>query len=281
MKVLITGGTGFLGRRTVAHFHNLDWQVLAPEHAQLDITDKAAVWEWFQNNKPQAVIHTAAVSDTGLCQRRPEWSEAINVTGCVNLAEACREFGARLVICSSDQVYFGSSMPGPHRETEAVTPCNVYGKQKYRAEQLCLSSFPDTVCLRLSWMYAKDSYCGEHGHFWTGLKAALEDETKPLTWPIYDRRGLTDTEDVVKNLPGALQLPGGVWNFGSENDCSTYDTVKFVLEEAGLKAALRRLRPNEEAFAENPRDISMDMGKLRAAGIDFPATKEGLCRLLG
>lgn len=279
MKLLVTGGSGFLGRRVVACFGSLGWQVMAPGHSQLDITEAAAVRTWFWENRPEAVIHTAAVSDTGLCQRRPEWSEAINVAGCVNLAEVCREFGAKLVICSSDQVYFGSNMPGPHRETEEVTPCNVYGDQKYRAEQLCLSSFPETVCLRLSWMYAKDSYSGDHGHFWTGLKAALEDETKPLTWPIYDRRGLTDTEYVVKNLPGALQLPGGIWNFGSENDCSTYDTVKYILEEAGLKEALCRLQPNEEAFAESPRDISIDMTKLRAAGIKFPTTKEGLCRL--
>ena len=280
MKLLVTGGSGFLGRRVVSYFESLGWQVMAPGHRQLDITDASAIRTWFREHQPEAVIHTAAVSDTGLCQQKPAWSEAINVAGCVNLAEASREFGAKLVICSSDQVYFGSHMPGPHQEKEEVTPCNVYGSQKLRAEQHCLAVYPETVCLRLSWMYAKDSYCGEHGHFWTGLKTALEDETKPLMWPVYDCRGLTDTEYVVKNLPEALQLPGGVWNFGSENDCSTYDTVKLVLEEAGLKTALRRLRPNEEAFAENPRDISMDLTKLRAAGIEFPTTKEGLCRLV-
>jgi len=279
MKLLVTGGSGFLGRRVVAYFRELGEQVLSPAHSQLDITDLSAIRAWFRENEPEAVIHTAAVSDTGLCQRRPEWSEQINVTGCVNLAQACRETGAKLVLCSSDQVYFGSSIPGPHREAESVVPCNVYGVQKLRAEQRSLALCPETACLRLSWMYAKESYPGEHGHFLVSLKAALEDERKPLSWPVYDRRGLTDVEEVVRNLPAALKLPGGVWNFGSENDCSTYDTVKYILDAAGLQAARHRLLPNTEAFAENPRDISMDLTKLNRAGIAFSSTKEGLRRV--
>lgn len=276
MKLLITGGTGFLGRRTAAHFEKLGWEVLTPGHGQLDITDRSAIGAWFRTNAPEAVIHTAAISDTGLCQQKPEWSEAINVTGCVNLAKACRETGAKLAICSSDQVYFGSAVSGPHREDEVLAPGNVYGAQKLRAEQQCLDLLPETVCLRLSWMYTKESFPGEHGHFLAALKAALADASRELTWPVHDRRGLTDTEDVIRNLPDALRLPGGVWNFGASNDSSTYDTVKFLLQESGMEDALQRLKPNLEAFGENPRDISMDQTKLNAAGIYFPTTKEAL-----
>ena len=276
MKLLITGGSGFLGRRAAAYFETLGHRVLTPSHGQLDITDSVSVDSWFRENRPDGVIHTAAVSDTGLCQQRPEWSEKINVEGCVNLAQSCREFGAKLVICSSDQVYSGSVLPGPHREAEDVTPNNVYGNQKLRAEQRCLAVLPETVCLRLSWMYSTVTFPGEHGHFLATLKAALEDETKPLTWPVHDRRGITNAEAVIRNLPKALDLPGGVYNFGAENDGNTYETVKQVLQQCGLTAALARLVPNEAAFAENPRDISMDLTKLHAAGITFPTTAEGL-----
>lgn len=276
MKLLVTGASGFLGRRAAGYLKELGWQVLSPGHASLDITREEELAQWFRENRPDAVIHTAAISDTGLCQQRPQWSEVINVTGSVNLAKACGEVGAKLVICSSDQVYFGSSVPGPHREEEVVSPGNVYGCQKLRAEQECLAVLPETVCLRLSWMYAQDSFPGERGHFLRMLIQGLEDKSKPLTWPVYDRRGLTDAAYVVKNLPEALKLEGGIWNFGSENDRSTYDTVKAVLEELRMEEALRRLVPNEEAFAEHPRDISMDLTKLNAAGIFFPNTKEGL-----
>ena len=183
MKILVTGGTGFLGRRTVAYFATLGCQVLAPNRRELDITNGEAASAWFRENRPQAVIHTAAVSDTALCQREPVWSEQINVAGCVHLARACREFGAKLVMCSSDQVYFGSAAPGPHDEGRKLTPANVYGCQKLRAEQETLAILPDAVCLRLSWMYARNSLAGEHGHFWSGLTAALADDSKPLAWP--------------------------------------------------------------------------------------------------
>ena len=194
----------------------------------------------------------------------------------MNLARCCREFGSKLVICSSDQVYFGSTIPGPHGEEEILSPANVYGDQKLRAEQLCLEEDPNTVCLRLTWMYDRESHPGEHGHFLATFLETLKDETKPISWPIHDRRGITYVGYVVENLPKALALPGGVYNFGSENDASTHDTVKAVLEDLGMESALARLTPNIQAFRDNPRDISMDTGKLRAAGIPFPTTRQGL-----
>ena len=80
-QVLITGGTGFLGRRAAAHFKALGFRVLTPSHGELDITEEASVQKWFREHKPEGVIHTAAISDTGLCQQRPEWSEKVNVGG--------------------------------------------------------------------------------------------------------------------------------------------------------------------------------------------------------
>ena len=280
MKLLITGASGFLGKRTAAYFEKLGHQVLTPAHSQLDITDAENVRTWFRENRPEAVIHTAAVSDTGLCQQKPEWSETINVTGSVNLAESCREFDSKLVICSSDQVYFGSDFPGPHREMENLSPANVYGCQKLRAEKLCLAACPETVCLRLSWMYDSVSFPGEHGHFLTTFRETLKDASKTLTWPIHDCRGITDVNVVIENMPKALELPGGVYNFGSENRDSTYDTVKSVLEALQMHEALARLVPNEQAFRDSPRNISMDTAKIKAPGIFFPSTREGLIQAL-
>jgi dTDP-4-dehydrorhamnose reductase len=280
MKILITGTSGFLGRRAAASFKSNGYEVLTPSHAQLELCDGAAVLRYLEENRPDGVIHCAAVSDTGKCQQDPEGSARVNVDAPANLAAACARTGAKLVFCSSDQVYSGSRVPGPHREDEPVTPNNVYGGQKLRAEGSCLAIAPDTVCLRLSWMYSTDSYPGEHGHFLTVLRESLADPDRPLAWPIHDRRGLTDVRYVLENLPGALEIPGGVYNFGSENRENTYDTLRNVLSVPGMEAALSRLVPNREAFGDDPRDISMDLSRTAAAGLSFPSTVEGLRRAM-
>ena len=280
MKLLITGASGFLGRRAAAHFAGLGYDVLSPSHRELDITDRAAVDTWFQNNGPQAVLHCAAVSDTGACQRDPEGTAIINVQGSVNLAEACRQYGANFIFCSSDQVYAGSPLPGPHAENEPLSSGNVYAGQKLLAEQLCLAACPDTVCLRLSWMYSVQHLPGEHGHLLTSLSTALKDSSLPLTWPVYDHRGITNVDQVVLNLPAVLELPAGVYNFGSENDMDTFHTIQAIFTELGLEDALTRLTPNRQAFADSPRDIRMDGTKAAIHGIIFETTRTGLVRAL-
>jgi dTDP-4-dehydrorhamnose reductase len=122
-------------------------------------------------------------------------------------------------------------------------------------------------------MYARDRSQGEKGDFLSNLLSAMADPSLPLSWPVHDRRGLTDVAEVVRNLPKALELPGGVWNFGSANDRNTYDTVRILLEG---HPALHRLQPNEEAFRDSPRDLTMDQRKLNSAGICFSTTLEAL-----
>lgn len=271
MKLLITGGTGFLGRRAAEHFRGLGHTVLTPGRQELDITDREQVLAWLQTHRPQWVLHTAAVSDTQACQKDPAATGRVNRDAPGYLAEACSAVGARLVFCSSDQVYSGSPRPGPHLETEALSPSPEYARQKLEAEGRCLAAAPDAVCLRLSWMYSRDSLPGEHGHLLTTLRTALR-RGDAMTFPIYDRRGITPVEAVVENLPLAFGLPGGVYNFGCENTASTYATLRSCLEQLHAWEALSRLTPNEAAFADAPRDISMDCGRIRANGIRFPDT---------
>ena len=121
MKVLVTGGSGFLGRRTAGYLETLGWQVLAPGHGSLDITREEDMMAWFRKNRPEAVIHTAAVSDTGLCQRKPEWSEEINVTGSVNLAGNPKLSWDKVDGAVSYKVYRATSADGEYKLMKTTT----------------------------------------------------------------------------------------------------------------------------------------------------------------
>lgn len=274
-RLLITGASGFLGRRAAA-FYSETCEICAPSRTELDITDLENVYAVFRRFKPHCVIHCAAVSDLGMCEKDPEGSWRINVDGSRNMAAAAAEFSAKCLLCGSDQVYFGNGIKGPHREDEPIAPPTVYGREKKAAEKECLAVNPDCVILRLTWMYDTCTLAPqEHGDFFRTLADRLR-TSAPLSYPVYDIRGITDVNEVIRNFKSALELNGGIYNFGSPNHRNTYETVCAMFTALGWN--LRSLVKNEEAFAAAPRDISMSPEKLNNSGITFSSTLDALVR---
>lgn len=274
-RLLVTGASGFLGSRIIEYYKDR-YEICTPPHTEMDITDQEQVFRIFHDFRPHMVIHSAAISDVGMCEREPERSRKINVDGSRNIAEASAKVRAKCLVCSSDQVYFGSQRGGPHKEDEDAAPLNVYGREKLLAEEECLRQNPECVILRLSWMYdTRTLKEGEHGDFFRTLVSWLQ-ASDMISCPVNDVRGITDVNEVVRNFERCTKLEGGVYNFGSFNDRNTYETVSAMFEELGWDTA--RLRKDEEAFGASPRDISMDQEKLEKSGITFPSTVESLVR---
>lgn len=243
-------------------------------HMQMDFTCKEVVNDEFAKRKPEVVIHCGAISDTGACSRDETKSYKVNVIGTEIIAKACRNLGVKLIFCSSDQVYSGSDGIGPHKENEKLCPSRSYGSQKLEAEEICRDELPDTVILRLSWMYdSKKMREEEHGNLAISIKEAISQNMK-MKYPVHDYRSITNVWETVKNIEKAWQLPGGVYNFGSSNDCSTYQVVGYFLE--ALNADLSLLEKDEQLFAENPRNLLMDFSRITGHGISFLSTKEGI-----
>lgn len=275
---LVTGANGFLGSR-IARFYQGKYEIIQAHHGNLDITDEAAVKEFVRAAAPQLVIHCAAISNTGACQENPALSEAVNVRGTVNLARACKEAGSRMIFMSSDQVYAGNRTMEPGKEENTPEPVNVYGLHKRQAEDEVMTVLPEAVCLRLPWMYDFP---------WRGLKSSgglLGNILRALiqncllTLPVHDYRGITWAMEVVRHVEAAGTLPGGIYNFGSSNAYSTYETARAVVEM--IAAGEDRngiLIPDEERFAGQPRNLRMDTEKVRRFGIEFLDTIEGFRR---
>ena len=264
-KMLITGASGFVGSR-IATYYKERYEILTPTHSEMDIVDEESVFQYFRTYKPDIVVHCAAMSDVGACEREPERSWKVNVIGTENIVKGAKEVGAICLCSSSDQVYCGMAGTEPHKEESEIRPTNVYGKEKAHAEQTCLALYDKSVHLRLAWMY--DAQDTRRMDFIKQLKAC---KSKEMVFSPMDRRGITNVWEVVKNIEPALKLPGGIYNFGSVNDRSTYDTVINIFETKEYDTSFVKKMENV-----TPRNLTMSQEKLNQYGIQFSTTIQGV-----
>ena len=139
--LLVTGASGFLGP-TLCEKAAAAWDVVAAMHRHriaipharvtgVNLAAYSEVRELFEQIRPDAVIHAAALSNTEYCQAHPEESEAINVEASINLAGLAADRGIPFVFTSTDLVFDGEH--APYAEESAVGPISVYGEHKARA----------------------------------------------------------------------------------------------------------------------------------------------------
>ena len=194
-RVLITGGSGFLGARILQQGLG-DAELCSLPRGFLAAAGEAEVTETIQKLQPAAIVHAAALSDTGYCAQHPEEAHRANVELPVWVAKAACASGAKLLAFSSDQVYAGITQPGPLPETLPLQPTNVYGRCKLEMEQRVLELCPDAVLLRASWMYDLPGYGAAH----PGQPAAEPFARRPA-WDVGDLFG--------QRLPGRDLCPTG------------------------------------------------------------------------
>ena len=270
-RILVTGAGGFVGARACQYLQQTGWDVhtlpggMAAHCTETELQEKLAAIH------PEVILHTAAISDTGYVEQHPEEAYRANVELPVWIAHSADKMGAKLLCFSSDQVYAGVQEVGPLPETTPLSPANVYGRQKLEMEQRVLNVCPTAVLLRATWMYDLPGYgLPIRGNLPLNLvKAALHRET--LHFSCRDYRGITYVRQAVENLVPAMSLPGGVYNYGSENAWDMVRTAQDFAKVLGLDDV-----PNLIAATDWPRNLSMDCAKLVRQGIHFDDTQTGI-----
>lgn len=151
MRILVTGSNGLLGQKLTNLLQTIpDVDLIATGRSAsaipitrgkftlLDVTDRSKVMEVVEAEKPDAVIHTAAMTMVDACHSSREECWAANVDAVKNIINACTVSGAHLVHVSTDFVFDGTH--GPLDESAEPSPVNYYGESKLAAEKLVQAS---------------------------------------------------------------------------------------------------------------------------------------------
>lgn len=251
MKVLVTGGAGFIGSHVVDRLVQEGHDVTVvdnlctgkrknvPRAAQfykLDI-ESAKLERAFRNERPSIVIHLAAQMNVRKSVEDPLFDARVNVLGTLNVVEQAAKFGARKVIFSSSGgAIYGEQNAFPAAESHVTQPLSPYGISKLCGEQYLsyynrLSGI-QVASLRYANVYGpRQDPEGEAGVVAIFIQKLLNQEQPVIYGNGRQTRDFVYVEDVVEaNLIAMGQEAQGVFNVGTGIETSINDLYSLVLE---------------------------------------------------
>ncbi|MEM3171786.1 MAG: SDR family oxidoreductase [Candidatus Hadarchaeales archaeon] len=259
MRILVTGGAGFIGSHTVDLLLSQGYEVTVLDdfssgkrenlavHLEKpsfklvrgDIRDSEAVGKAMEG--VEAVIHEAALVSVPLSFERPERVREINVMGTLHLLEACARKGVRRFIYASSASVYGEPKHLPVAEDHPPSPLSPYAESKLRAEWECLRFFRErgleTVCLRYFNVYGPRQGGGEYAGVIVRFLERLKKDLPPLIHGTGEQtRDFVYVGDVARaNLLALIspRAPGQVLNIGTGRETSILELCSLLLKLTG------------------------------------------------
>lgn len=257
MKILITGASGMLGTDLVSVLR-LEHDVhgvgrrSAPvfkNYTSLDLTSSENTLRYFNQIKPDLVIHAAAYTRVDDCESKHDEAVLQNVVVTKNIVEACNQVGAFLYFFSTDYVFSGQKKD-PYLENDPIQPVNFYGQTKAQAEKVIQDFSNQFQIFRVTWLY------GEKGNHFPGAilkQAALKDEI-PVVSDQWGRP--TWTDDLAQTFLRLLQNHKSDWvrynksvyHIGNDDVINWSGYARKILDQCGyLKTRIREITTAELA----------------------------------
>ncbi len=154
-RILVTGANGQLGQeiqRVSVAYPKYEFEFLTRE--MLSIDNDAQIRDKFKKFQPAFCINCAAYTAVDKAETDKDAAHNINANAVSLLAIACKQHGARFIHVSTDYVFDGNATQ-PYKVNAQVNPQGVYGVTKLEGEKLALSSNPESIIIRTSWVYSE------------------------------------------------------------------------------------------------------------------------------
>ena len=273
MKVLITGGAGFIGHHVVKQLIDSGLEVMVIDNLSrslreniefikglgvllkpIDVRDLKSLIEAFKEFRPDAVVHAAALIDVEESVKRPGLYAEVNVAGSANVAKASYEVGASRIIYLSSAAVYGEPKYLPIDENHPTEPISPYGASKLAGELLIKSltkplKKTNYVVLRLFNVYGPgQSPTSPYSGVITKFIARVKSGKPPIIYGDGGQvRDFIHVTDVAKAVEKALttEFVNETYNIGSGKSVSINKLANLILKIGDVK--------NLEAMYESPR----------------------------
>jgi dTDP-4-dehydrorhamnose reductase len=227
MRILLTGSKGQVGSCLRDRLPE-SWELIASDSQTLNITDAHNVLNMVKTFEPDVIINAAGYTKVDAAETDIAKAFTVNATGTLNLAQAARAIGARLIHLSTEQVF-----DGHHHviltENMAPNPLNVYGHSKLAGELLALNAHVDTAVIRTSWVYS------EHGHNFVKIMLQKGLETSTIR-VVDDQIGCPtyagDLAEAIIRLAALTNPARGLMHFAGSQQMSWADFAQRIFAEA-------------------------------------------------
>ena len=273
MRVLIFGATGLLGKALVHEWR--DDEIIALGSKECDVRSAAAVQQAVRQHRPDWIVMAAAYTDVDGCESHPELAFDVNTKGALNVAEAARHAGCRLLFLSTDYVFDGEKTT-PYEADDARSPRGVYAKSKADAEIGILQVLPRACILRTSWVF------GTGGKCFPGTILKLAESREHLD-VVTDQRGCpTYTVDLARAIRELCRRDArAIVHVTNTGDCTWFDLAVFLLQEAGSATVVNpTTTANFPRPAPRPKYSVLSPASLDSYGIRMPDWRDAVQRYL-
>lgn len=295
MKIVVTGGAGFIGGNFVHYMLNkyTTYKVICVDALtyagnmetlasvkdnsnfsfyKIDISDRKAVYEMFEKERPDVLVNFAAESHVDRSIEEPEVFLKTNVIGTQVLLDACRKYGIkRYHQVSTDEVYGDLPLDRPNLFFTEETPLHTsspYSASKASAD-LLVGAYYRTFDVPTTISRCSNNY-GPY-HFPEKLiplmiANALNDKELPVYGTGQNVRDWLYVEDHCSAIDLIIHngKVGEVYNIGGHNERTNLDVVKAILHELGKSEGLIKFvddrKGHDMRYAINPNKIHNELG---------------------